>query len=109
MPVLYHRRGMDEFGLRVALFVRMFVPFVFMMASVYLIAHVLFARLVSSPGSRALWFFSIVTAPLTRPIRAFLPAGTAESRVRGVALAVYLVLWIVTDNLMRVVVPLGGR
>ena len=96
---------MDDVGLRLGLVLRGLIPFVFMMASIYLATHMLFARLVASPTSQILAFFTIVTAPLTRPIRAFLPAGTAEPRVRAVALVVYVVLWVATDWLARLVVP----
>jgi uncharacterized protein YggT (Ycf19 family) len=92
---------MDELGLRLVILVRVLVPFLFMMATVYLAAHILFARLVSSPQSQVLAFFAIVTSPLTRPIRVFLPPGTGDARVRAIALAVYLVLWIATDWLSR--------
>jgi hypothetical protein len=96
---------MDDLGLRLVLLVRVLIPFLFMMATVYLAAHILFARLISSPQSQALAFFTIVTAPLTRPFRALLPPGTPDARVRVVALAVYLVLWIVTDRVARMFGP----
>jgi hypothetical protein len=96
---------MDEPLLRLALLFRVLVPFLFMMASVYLAVHVLFARLIAAPDSQVLAFFTIVTSPLTRPIRAVLPPGTAERRVRAVALVVYLVLWITTDRLARMLGP----
>ena len=100
---------MDELVVRVGLLVRVLVPFLFMMASVYLAVHVVFARLIVSPRSQVLAFFSVVTSPLTRPIRAVLPPETAEARVRAVALVVYLVLWIVTDRLARMLGPsMGG-
>ena len=92
---------MDDLGLRLVLLVRTLVPFLFMMASVYLASHILFVRLVTSPKSQILGFFTIVTSPLTRPIRAVLPPGTAEGRVRAIALVVYLVLWVATDWLAR--------
>jgi hypothetical protein len=96
---------MDELGLRLVLLVRFLVPFLFMMASVYLAAHILFARLIAAPQSQVLAFFSIVTGPLTRPIRALLGPVPAEPRVRMMALAIYLVLWIVTDRLARILSP----
>ena len=92
---------MDELVVRIGLLARVLVPFLFMMASVYLAVHVVFARLIVSPRSQVLAFFAVVTTPLTRPIRALLPPGTAEARVRAVALVVYLVLWVVTDRLAR--------
>lgn len=96
---------MDDLGPRLVLLVRVLVPFVFMMATVYLATHMLFARLISSQQNQVLAFFAIVTAPLTRPIRAFLPTDTPEARVRAVALAVYLVLWILTDRVARMLGP----
>lgn len=92
---------MDEVLVRLGLLLRVLVPFVFMMASVYLAVHIVFAHFIVSPQSQVLAFFTVVTAPLTRPIRRLLPAGTAEPRVRTVALVIYLVLWVVTDRLLR--------
>ena len=66
------------------------------MASIYLALHVMVARLSRAPESRLLWFFSVVTAPLTRPVRAMLPVGTPETRVRLVALGLYAALLIAT-------------
>lgn len=96
---------MDDLGLRLVLLLRLLIPFLFMMATVYLATHVLFARLIGSPESQVLAFFSIVTAPLTRPVRALLRPGTTEPRVRAIALAIYFVLWIVTDRLARMLGP----
>lgn len=96
---------MDDVGVRLVLFVKVMVPFVFMMATVYLATHILFVRLVTSPQSQVLAFFTIVTAPLTRPVRAFVRAGTPESRIRTIAFAVYLVLWLVTDRVSRMIGP----
>ena len=54
----------------------------------------------------SLWFFSVVTGPLTRPVRAVLPRGTPEPRVRAVALAMYVALWLVSGRLLSL---LAGR
>jgi hypothetical protein len=96
---------MDDLGLRLVLLLKVLIPFLFMMASVYLATHMLFARLIGSPDSQVLAFFTIVTAPLTRPVRAFLRPGTAEPRVRAIALVVYLILWVLTDRLARMMGP----
>jgi uncharacterized protein YggT (Ycf19 family) len=96
---------MDDLGLRVALLARILVPFLFMMASVYLATHVLFERVISSPRSQVLAFFTIVTSPLTRPVRMFVPPGMTETRVRAIALVVYLLLWMATDWLSRALGP----
>jgi len=82
------------------------VWFVCYMAAVYLALHIVVARLSRSPGGRLLWFFSVVTSPLTRPVRALLPAAAPEARVRVIALGVYVVLMIVAHAGFR---RLGGN
>ena len=62
------------------------------MATIYLALHIAVARLTRTPDSRLLWFFSVITGPLTRPVRAVLPPGTPEARVRVVALFASLAL-----------------
>src|SRR5262245_46073676 len=86
---------MTEMLLRLQLFVSIVVPLVFFMAAVYLALHIVFARLVAS-ASPVLWFFGVVTAPLTRPIRAWLTPAAPEPKVRLVALGVYTALWLVS-------------
>ena len=81
--------------LRLALFLNIVIPLVFFMAAVYLALHILFARFMAG-GSPVMWFFSVVTGPLTGPVRRFLAPGAPESRVRVVAFAVYAGLWIVS-------------
>ena len=97
---------MDDALLRLAFLVRTVVPFVLFMASVYLALHALFAGLITNPASPFLWFFGVVTGPLTRPIRALLPVGIPERRVRLISLGVYVALWLAS----RVVLlsPWGG-
>jgi hypothetical protein len=85
---------MSELSLRLYLLSSVVIPFMFFMAAIYLGLHVVFARLVSSPASPVLWFFGVVTGPLTRPVRSFLAPGAPEARVRLVSLAVYVVLWL---------------
>jgi hypothetical protein len=80
---------------RLVLLANVVLPLVFFMAWLYLGLHILFARLVRDPASPVLWFFSVVTGPLTRPVRRFLPAGTPEPRVRAAAFGVYVALWLV--------------
>ena len=79
--------------------------FVAYMSVIYLGLHMIAARFARSPESRLLWFFSIVTGPLTRPVRALLPAGTSPTRVRLVALLVYGTLWLLLRTLLG---ELGG-
>lgn len=86
---------MNEIGLRLF----HLVPILLFIAWVYLALHMIFARYIRSSDSVVLWFFSIVTGPLTRPIRALLPPGTPDRRVRALSFAVYfgayMVVWIV--------------
>ena len=64
------------------------------MSVIYLGLHLIVLRFARSPASRLLWFFGIVTGPLTRPLRAILPAGTNPTRVLLIALVVYGILWL---------------
>ena len=75
------------------------------MAGIYLLVHIVFARLIRDPASPVLWFFSVITGPLTRPVRAFLPPGAPQSRVRWLALGVCAAIWLVTKV---VLVRMGG-
>ena len=83
-----------DLSVRILHTINVVVPLVFFMASVYLLLHILFARFITRPDSPVLWFFTVVTGPLTRPVRAVLAAGTPERRVRLVALGVYVLLWL---------------
>ena len=86
---------MADLATRLPLLLNLVLPLLLFMAWIYLALHMLFARLVTSPQSPVLWFFAVVTGPLTRPVRALVPTGTPEPRVRMIALAVYVALWIV--------------
>jgi uncharacterized protein YggT (Ycf19 family) len=74
--------------------------FIAYMSVIYLGLHLITARFARSPESRLLWFFSIVTGPLTRPVRAILPAGTNPTRVRLAALLAYGILWLALRTLL---------
>ena len=77
------------------------VWFVAYLSAIYLALHMMVARVSRKPGSRLLWFFSVVTSPLTWPVRAVLGAGLPEARVRLIAFFGYLVLWILTRLLLE--------
>lgn len=68
--------------------------FVAYMGAIYLGLHILLAHLISAPESRLLWFFSVVTTPLTAPVRAVLPRGIPEGRVRWITLALCVAVWL---------------
>jgi hypothetical protein len=96
---------MDDLLLRLTVLGRVVVPLLLFMAWLYLLLHILFARFVRDPESPVLWFFAVVTGPLTRPVRMLLPPGTPEPRIRLVALAVYVALWL----LARIALSSPGR
>jgi hypothetical protein len=68
--------------------------FLCFMAVVYLALHAIVNRLFSKPDSKLIWFFSIVTDPLTRPVRSWVGRDAPPSQVLLVALVVYGALWI---------------
>jgi uncharacterized protein YggT (Ycf19 family) len=76
------------------------VGFLAYMGAIYLLLHIIFARLIHGAESRTLWFFSVVTRPLTRPVRRFLPPGASDARVRVIALCAYAAVWVVTKMLV---------
>ena len=91
---------MTDLPVRILQTINVVVPLVFFMASVYLLLHVLFARFITRPDSPVLWFFAVVTGPLTLPVRRALAPGTPERRVRLVALGVYVALWLCSRILL---------
>jgi hypothetical protein len=76
---------------------RVFVvlSFVGFMATVYLLLHMLVLRLFRSPDSQVVAFFTVVTSPLTAPVRRLLPRGTPERRVRLATLGLCVLFWLV--------------
>jgi uncharacterized protein YggT (Ycf19 family) len=98
---------MDEPWVRLLLLLNVVVPLLLFMAWVYLLLHIIVARVIGRADSPVLWFFAVVTGPLTRPIRSVLPSGTPEPRVRTISLAVYMLLWIVARAVLHQVA--GGR
>jgi hypothetical protein len=81
------------------------VWFLSYMAAIYLALHMLVARLSRAPDGRLLWFFGVITSPLTRPVRAVMPAGTPERRIQLITLVVLIMVWLGTRALLG---PLGG-
>ena len=81
------------------------ISFVAYMAAIYVALHIVVAYFSRASGSRLLWFFSVLTGPLTRPIRGILPAGMTESQVRYLTLGACIVIWLATRLLLA---ALGG-
>ncbi len=72
----------------------LFVRFLCFMAIVYLAVHKIVSRLSKKPNSKLLWFFSVVTAPLTRPVRALTMPGASEDQLLSRSLVFYGFLWL---------------
>jgi hypothetical protein len=81
------------------------ISFVAYMAAIYVALHIAVAHFSRVPGSRLLWFFSVLTGPLTRSVRGILPAGMTESQVRYLTLGACVVIWLATRLLLA---ALGG-
>jgi hypothetical protein len=64
------------------------------MALFYLALHKVVSRFSRKPNSKLLWFFSVVTAPLTRPIRVWMMPGASDDHVLSRSLLVYGLLWL---------------
>ena len=67
--------------------------FLCFMAVFYLVLHNIIARLSRRPDGKILWFFAVVTAPLTRPVRAWAMGDLSDHQVLGRSLLFYLFLW----------------
>ena len=85
---------MTDFALRLLLLLRLLC----FMALVYLALHAICARLIARPDSKVLWFFSVLTAPLTWPVRTWMPLNAPEPRLRlwrwlSIACSGHSLLW----------------
>jgi hypothetical protein len=92
---------MSESALQLLVLLR-FLCFV---AVFYLGLHIVFSRLISRPDSKVLWFFSVITSPLTRPVRVWVAPHASEPHLRFVALIVYGLLWGLVLVLTSMVTP----
>jgi hypothetical protein len=92
---------MNESVLRLLVLLR----FLCFMALVYLTLHLVFARLVSKPHSKLLWFFSVLTLPLTWPVRVWFAPGASGSRLLFAAVLFYGFLWVVVLIATEMMLP----
>jgi hypothetical protein len=90
LPVLSARLEMIE-SLSQIVFLARFLCF---MAVFYLALHKLVARLSQKKNSKLLWFFSVLTTPLTRPVRAWTMPGTSDEQLLTKSLLFYSFLWV---------------
>ena len=77
--------------------------FLCFLSLVYLGLHSIFARLISRPNSKVLWFFSILTSPLTRPLHMWMAPSSPEPQRRFIALMVYGGLWVLIALAMQAI------
>ena len=77
-------------ALRILLLVRL-VAFI---GVLYLALHILVARMSTKPGSRLLWFFEVLTGPLTRAVARVAGPETPPARLRWWALAAIGAIWV---------------
>ena len=73
------------------------------MALFYLALHKIVARLSQKPNSKLLWFFSVLTAPLMRPVRGWVMPDASDDQLLSRALLFYGALWLCLAVLGRVV------
>jgi hypothetical protein len=69
--------------------------FLCFVAVIYLGLHIIFSRLISRGDSKILWFFSVITSPLTWPVRMWIAPNVDEPRLRLTALVIYGLLWLI--------------
>lgn len=94
---------MNEVALQVIVLLR----FICFIALFYLMLHILVSRVIKRPDHKVLWFFSVLTDPLTRPVRVWVPGDVPEQRLRLLALIFYGVLWLLGVGLTRIVAGLS--
>lgn len=69
------------------------IRFLCFMALFYLALHKLVAHLSRNPDNKVLWFFSVLTEPLTRPVRAWTMAGISTGQLLSRSMLFYGFLW----------------
>ena len=96
---------MNELFLQLIVLLR----FLCFIALFYLMLHILVSGIIKRPENKVLWFFSVLTQPLTRPVRAWVAVDMPEQRVRLIALVLYGALWLVAIALTRTITGLSQQ
>jgi hypothetical protein len=76
--------------------------FLCFMAVFYLALHTLIARLSRKPDGKVLWFFAVLTAPLTRPLRALTINDASNHQLLTKSLLFYVCVWLGLIALSRI-------
>ena len=64
------------------------------MAVFYLALHKIVARLSRKPGSKLLWFFGVLTIPLTTPVKRYSSPDATNDQIVSYSLIFYGLLWL---------------
>jgi len=65
------------------------------MAVFYLALHKIVARLSRKPDSKLVWFFGVLTAPLTLPVKRYTSPDATDDQIVSYSLIFYGLLWMV--------------
>jgi hypothetical protein len=76
------------------------------MALFYLALHKIVSGISRKPNSKLLWFISVVTAPLIRPLRAWIMPGASDDQLLSRSLLFYGFLWLGLVVIGRLMIPL---
>ncbi|MDP9128774.1 MAG: hypothetical protein M3N35_00125 [Candidatus Binatota bacterium] len=68
--------------------------FVCFMAVFYLALHKIVARLSRKPESKLLWFFGVLTTPLTTPVKKYSSPDATNDQIVSYSLIFYGLLWL---------------
>jgi len=69
--------------------------FLCFIAVFYLALHKIVARFSRKPNSKLLWFFGVLTAPLTMPVKRYSSPDATNDQIISYALVFYGLLWMV--------------
>lgn len=64
------------------------------MAVFYLALHKIVARLSRKADSKLLWFFGVLTAPLTMPVKRYSSPDASDGQIVSYALIFYVLVWL---------------
>ena len=64
------------------------------MAVFYLALQKIVARLTRKPDSKLLWFFGVLTAPLTIPVKRYSSPDATDDQIVTYALIFYVLVWL---------------
>jgi len=68
--------------------------FLCFMAVFYLALHKIVACLIRKPDSKLLWFFGMLTEPLTIPVKKYSSPDATDSEIVSYALIFYALVWL---------------